>query len=113
MSEQKALEILADFANALEAAAVNVKHQIAELQGVAQKGFTRNAEKIIWVEADGTHGKYERLPATLKELIEEYVKFDMHTNASEFTRDALREKLAKDAPELYARLFKEAPKNER
>jgi hypothetical protein len=53
-----------------------------------------------------------RLPATLRKLIEEYVKRDMHTNASEFTRDALREKLAKDAPELYARFFKEAHTNE-
>jgi hypothetical protein len=59
MSE-KALEILADFCDALEAAAVNVKHQIAELQGVAQKSPSWNPDKIKWVEADGTHGKYER-----------------------------------------------------
>lgn len=46
-----------------------------------------------------------RIPLTLKELIAKYIKCDMHTNASEFTRDALREKLAKDAPELYKQLF--------
>jgi Arc/MetJ-type ribon-helix-helix transcriptional regulator len=50
-----------------------------------------------------------RIPATLKKLIDKYVQCDIHTNASEFTRDALREKLAKDAPELYAQLFKEIP----
>ncbi len=48
-----------------------------------------------------------RIPATLKELIAKYIDCGYHTNASEFTRDALREKLAKDAPELYAQLFKE------
>jgi Arc/MetJ-type ribon-helix-helix transcriptional regulator len=48
-----------------------------------------------------------RIPATLKELIGKYVVCDCHTNASEFTRDALREKLAKDAPELYKQLFQE------
>ena len=46
-----------------------------------------------------------RIPATLKELIGRYLECDCHTNASEFTRDALREKLAKDAPELYRQLF--------
>ena len=48
-----------------------------------------------------------RIPTTLKELIDKYIQCDMHTNASEFTRDALREKIQREAPELYARLFKE------
>lgn len=48
-----------------------------------------------------------RIPVTLKELIAKYIECDCHTNASDFTRDAIREKLAKDAPELYAQLFKE------
>lgn len=34
MSEEKVLEILCDFANALEAAVVGMKHRIAELTGV-------------------------------------------------------------------------------
>jgi len=46
-----------------------------------------------------------RIPSTLKTLIAKYLECDCHTNTSEFTRDALREKLAKDAPELYAQLF--------
>jgi Arc/MetJ-type ribon-helix-helix transcriptional regulator len=49
-----------------------------------------------------------KVPRTLKELIAKYVKCDLHTNASDFTRDALREKLQRDAPELYKRLFQEA-----
>ena len=48
-----------------------------------------------------------RIPATLKELIGKYIICDCHTNASEFTRDALREKLAKDAPNLYKQLFEQ------
>ena len=48
-----------------------------------------------------------RVPATLKELIGEFVLKDCHTNISDFTRDALRQKLEKDAPELYSRLFRE------
>lgn len=48
-----------------------------------------------------------RVPTSLKELLEEFVKRDLHTNISEFTREALREKLARDAPELYKKLFKE------
>jgi Arc/MetJ-type ribon-helix-helix transcriptional regulator len=53
-----------------------------------------------------------RIPETLRELIDKYIQCDCHTNASEFTRDALREKLAKDAPELYAQLFKEKKETE-
>jgi Arc/MetJ-type ribon-helix-helix transcriptional regulator len=48
-----------------------------------------------------------RVPAKLKELIGKYIDCDCHTNASEFTRDALREKLAKDAPDLYKQLFEQ------
>jgi Arc/MetJ-type ribon-helix-helix transcriptional regulator len=46
-----------------------------------------------------------RIPVTLKDLIARYIECDCHTNASDFTRDALREKLAKDAPNLYKQLF--------
>ena len=53
-----------------------------------------------------------RIPKALKELILKYVKCDLHTNLSEFTRDALREKIQRDAPELYRQLFKEASKND-
>jgi Arc/MetJ-type ribon-helix-helix transcriptional regulator len=51
-----------------------------------------------------------KIPKTLKELIAKYVACDLHTNASDFTRDALREKLARDAPALYKGLFQEGQK---
>jgi Arc/MetJ-type ribon-helix-helix transcriptional regulator len=47
-----------------------------------------------------------RIPRKLKELIGEYVALDGHKDASEFARDALREKIQRDAPELYNRLFR-------
>ena len=52
-----------------------------------------------------------RLPINLKELMKNYVALDAHKDISELTRDAIREKIRKDAPELYAELFKqkEAP----
>jgi Arc/MetJ-type ribon-helix-helix transcriptional regulator len=46
-----------------------------------------------------------KIPTTLKQLLEQYVSMDFHTNISEFTRDALREKLQREAPELYKQLF--------
>jgi Arc/MetJ-type ribon-helix-helix transcriptional regulator len=49
-----------------------------------------------------------RVPARLKKLIKKYVQNGLHANVSEFTRDALREKLARDAPELYRQLFGDA-----
>jgi len=52
-----------------------------------------------------------RVPKTLKELLEKYVSADMHTNISEFTREALREKLQRDAPDLCKQLFKETSKD--
>lgn len=33
-----------------------------------------------------------KVPLTLKQILERYVKLDLHTNLSEFTRDALRER---------------------
>jgi Arc/MetJ-type ribon-helix-helix transcriptional regulator len=51
-----------------------------------------------------------KIPKTLKELIAKYVRCDLHTNASDFTRDALREKLIRDVPALYEQLFQEGRK---
>jgi Arc/MetJ-type ribon-helix-helix transcriptional regulator len=48
------------------------------------------------------------VPKRLKELIKKYVQNGLYPNVSEFTRDALREKLARDAPDLYRRLFGDA-----
>jgi Arc/MetJ-type ribon-helix-helix transcriptional regulator len=42
------------------------------------------------------------------ELIKKLVQNGLYPNVSEFARDALREKLARDAPELYRQLFGDA-----
>lgn len=49
-----------------------------------------------------------RVPTKLKQLVAEFIKRDTHMNESDFVRDALREKIRRDAPELYTNLFKEA-----
>jgi Arc/MetJ-type ribon-helix-helix transcriptional regulator len=46
-----------------------------------------------------------RVPRNLKELMKEYVVIDAHKDLSELTRDALREKIKRDAPQLYESLF--------
>jgi len=50
-----------------------------------------------------------RIPRPLKKLMEQYVALDSHLNASDLIRDALREKIQRDAPELYKRLFAGCP----
>jgi Arc/MetJ-type ribon-helix-helix transcriptional regulator len=46
-----------------------------------------------------------RIPRTLKEIIQKFVAQDCHVNASDFFREALREKIKAEAPDLYKRLF--------
>lgn len=46
-----------------------------------------------------------RIPRTLKQLMKEYVALNAHKDLSELTRDALREKIQRDAPRLYKKLF--------
>jgi Arc/MetJ-type ribon-helix-helix transcriptional regulator len=48
-----------------------------------------------------------KVPTTMKQLLQQYVKRDLHTNISEFTREAIREKFQREAPDLYKQLFKE------
>ena len=45
------------------------------------------------------------IPQRMKDLIEEFVSMDTHMNLSEFVRDAIRQKLQRDAPHLYKQLF--------
>ena len=54
-----------------------------------------------------------RVPRTLKELMKEYIELDAHKDISEFTRDALREKIRRDAPDLYGSLFRERTTKDR
>lgn len=47
-----------------------------------------------------------RIPYTLKKLMQKFVLLDAHINESDFIRDAIREKIQREAPELYNQLFK-------
>ncbi len=51
-----------------------------------------------------------RVPHTLKKLMEQFVALDSHMNESDLIRDAIREKIQRDAPDLYKRIFQEGPK---
>jgi len=46
-----------------------------------------------------------RAPTTLRDLVKEYIMLDAHMNESDFYRDAAREKIQREAPELYKKLF--------
>ena len=52
-----------------------------------------------------------KITPSMKKAIDQFLIHDMHISISDFVRDAVREKIRKDAPELYAELFKqkEAP----
>lgn len=50
-----------------------------------------------------------RIPRVLRDLIKQYLT-TLHMNESEFFRDALREKILREAPELYRSLFTEEVK---
>jgi hypothetical protein len=48
-----------------------------------------------------------RVPGRLKKLVEDFLSRDCHINVSDFLRDAVREKIKREAPELYSKLFQE------
>ena len=48
-----------------------------------------------------------RVTERFAELIKKYCELDAHINPADFIRDAVREKIQRDAPELYRQLFKE------
>lgn len=51
---------LLDFLDGLEASIVKMKMQLNKLFGEAKAKFSWNPDKIVWSEAEGSHGKYER-----------------------------------------------------
>jgi len=53
-----------------------------------------------------------RIPSTLKELMRKFVSIDTHINESDLVRDAIREKIQRDAPHLYEQLFQEGSQHE-
>jgi Arc/MetJ-type ribon-helix-helix transcriptional regulator len=42
-----------------------------------------------------------RIPQNLKTAMQEYIKLGCYKDVSELTREALREKLKRDAPQLW------------
>lgn len=48
-----------------------------------------------------------RAPATLRGLVKNFIELDAHMNESDFYRDAAREKIQREAPDLYRKLFSE------
>lgn len=46
-----------------------------------------------------------RAPRVLKELVKKFVELDMHMSPSDFYRDAARNKIRQDAPDLYRQFF--------
>ena len=48
-----------------------------------------------------------RVPERLAELIKKYCALDMHVNPADFVRDAIREKIKRDAPRLCEQLLAE------
>jgi hypothetical protein len=49
-----------------------------------------------------------RVTMRTSELIDEFCRRDGHVNIADFIRDSIREKLQREAPELYRRFFEEA-----
>jgi hypothetical protein len=47
-----------------------------------------------------------RIPRTLRRLMEQFITRDTHMGLSDLIRDAVREKIQREAPELYSKLFR-------
>jgi hypothetical protein len=60
------------------------------------------------MKAEKTKIVATRVTVKTGELIKEFCRRDGHVNIADFIRDAIREKLQKEAPELYRRFFEEA-----
>ena len=59
-STDKTLEILCDLADALEAGAFKVKHEIAQLQGLQKEPQNQDFSKLVWTKKEGTKGEFEQ-----------------------------------------------------
>ena len=60
------------------------------------------------MKAEKTKVVATRVTNRTAKLIEEFCRRDGHVNVADFIRDAIREKLQREAPELYRRFFEEA-----
>jgi hypothetical protein len=55
-----------------------------------------------------------RVSERFAQLVKKFCSLDSHLNPADLLRDSLREKIAKEAPKLYAQMFeeqKESPAN--
>lgn len=76
LTDEKVLEIIVDFATALESACVNLKRYVVDLKDLKDKP-SFDPSKIKWKEAQGARGLYERsedvnsleFKAMLKDLV--------------------------------------------
>lgn len=67
---------------------------------------------VVYLERIGMKGGKTRVVATrvtnkTAELIEEFCRRNGYVNVADFFRDAIREKLQREAPELYRSFFEE------
>jgi len=46
------------------------------------------------------------IPKAMRKILQRHIERDMHLNLSDFVREAIREKLQREAPDLYKQLFK-------
>jgi Arc/MetJ-type ribon-helix-helix transcriptional regulator len=53
-----------------------------------------------------------RVPKSLYKIIIKYLKLDTHATLSDFLRDAIREKIKREAPWLYMEAMKGGVENE-
>jgi hypothetical protein len=53
-----------------------------------------------------------KIPCSLRRLLAKYLELDTHMNESDFCRDAIREKIKRDAPQLYKQLFQQKEKEQ-
>jgi len=60
------------------------------------------------MKAEKTKVVATRVTNRTSELIDEFCRRDGHVNVADFIRDAIREKLQREASELYRRFFEEA-----
>lgn len=86
MTEEKVLAIITDFMNALEAATVNCKHQIAQLVEVGEP--TWNPDKIVWKECTGPKGLYDRSEDTDNLQFKEMLR-DLNSHGGRMNRNGM------------------------
>jgi len=67
MSEEELLDMLADFASAVESAAVKLKRDIYDLVQKLNDAKSWDPDKIVWTKAESQKGMFEKATATANE----------------------------------------------